>query len=115
MALEEVHVLDSAEVSLERGRHDNDGNLRASAAKLGGDFCAELAGAEVVVEHGDIDLVEELVGFFDSGSHEGVIAVLAKDCGAEMQVDGIVVEQQDGYARRAYEFEAGGCGWLCLH
>ncbi len=60
VALEQVHVLDAAEAALERGGEDDDGDLGAAAAQLGGDFGAELAGAEVVVEDGDVDVVEEL-------------------------------------------------------
>ena len=35
------------------------------------------------------------------------VAVLAQDGAAKVQVDGVVVEQEDGHARRADEFEAG--------
>ena len=94
MALEQVHVLDAAEVAVERGGHDDDGDLGAAPAQIGGDFGAELAGAEVVVEDGDVDLVEELGGFFDGGGGNACVAVLAQDGGAEMQIGWFVVEQQ---------------------
>jgi hypothetical protein len=42
VALEQMHVLDSAEAALERGGHDDDGDLGAALAQLGGDFGAEL-------------------------------------------------------------------------
>ena len=66
-----------------------------------------LAGAEVVVENGDVDLVEELGGFFGGGGRERGVAVLTQNGAAKMQIDRIVVEQQNRHARRADEFEAG--------
>ncbi len=97
MALEQVHVFDAAEVAVERGGEDDDGDVRAAAAKESGDFGAELAGAEVVVEDGDVDVVEELGGLFDGGGGDALVAVLAEDGGAEMEVGRLVVEQQDTY------------------
>ena len=95
MAFEEVHVFDATEEAVERGGEDDDGNVRASAAEKGRDFGAELAGAEVVVEDGDVDVVEELGGFFNGGGGHALVSVLAQDRCAQMQIGGFVVEQQD--------------------
>jgi hypothetical protein len=95
VAFEEVHVFDPAEVAIERGREDDDGDVGAAAAEESGDFGAELAGAEVVVEDGDVDAVEEFSGFFDGGGGDALVAVLAQDRGAEMKVGGLVVQEQD--------------------
>ena len=61
VALEQMHVFDAAEVVVERGGEDDDGDVGAAAAKKGGDFGAELAGAEMVVEDGDVDLLKSSV------------------------------------------------------
>ncbi len=55
VALEQMHVRGAAELMVERGREDDDGDLGPAGAQAGGDGGAELAGAEVVVEHGDVD------------------------------------------------------------
>jgi hypothetical protein len=91
VAFEEMHVFDAAKESVEGGREDDDGDVRASAAKERGDFSAKLSGAEMVVEDGDVDVVEELDGLFDGGSGDALIAVLAEDGGAEVEVAGLVV------------------------
>ena len=67
VALEQVHVFHSAEVAFERGGHDDDGDVGAAAAQQGGDFGAELPGAEMVIEDRDVNLIEELGGLFDGG------------------------------------------------
>jgi hypothetical protein len=95
MALEEVHVFDAAEEAIEGGGEDDDGDVRAAAAKEGRNFGAELACAEVIVEDGDVYVVEELGGFFDGGGGDALVAVLAEDGGAEVKIGGFVVEQQD--------------------
>lgn len=115
VALEKMHVLHSTKVALQGGGHDDDGDLGAVFAQFGCDFGAELACPQVIVEDGDVDLVEELVGFVDGSGGERGVTVLAEDSGAKMQCDGIIVEQQDGDVRGANEFEAGRCRWLWLH
>ena len=95
MAFEEVHVLDAAEVAVEGCGEDDDGDVRAAAAEERGDLGPELAGTEVVVEDGDVDVVEELGGLFNAGRGDALIAALAEDGGAEVEVDGLVVEQED--------------------
>ena len=95
VALEQMHVFDAAEVAVERGGEDDDGDVGAAAAEESCDLGAELAGAEVVVEDGDVDVVEELGGFFDGGGGDALVAVLAQDGGAEMQIGGLVIEQKD--------------------
>jgi hypothetical protein len=95
VALEEMHVLDAAEVAVEGGGEDDDGNVRAAAAEEGGDLGTELAGAEVIVEDGDVDGVEELGGLLDGGGRDAFVAVLTEDGGAEVQIGGLVVEQED--------------------
>lgn len=68
-----------------------------AAAKQRGDFGAELTGSEMVVEYGDVDIVEEVSGFFDGGGGDALVAMLAQDDSAEMEVGGLVVEQQDAH------------------
>jgi hypothetical protein len=102
VAFEEMHVLDAAEVAVEGGGEDDDGDVGAAAAEERGDLGAELACAEVIVEDGDVDGVEELGGFFDGGGGGALVAVLAEDGGTEKQVCGLVIEQKDanGLGRR---------------
>jgi hypothetical protein len=95
VAFEEVHVFDAAEEAIERGGEDDDGNVGAAAAEQRGYFGAELACAEVIVEDGDVDFIEELGSFFDGGGGDALVAVLAEDGGAKMKVGGLVVEQKD--------------------
>ena len=115
VALEQVHVLDSAEAAVQGSGHDDDGYLGTALAQLGGDCCAELAGSEVVVEDGDVNLIQEPICFLDRGGGESCIAMLAEDCAAQVKVHGVVVEQQDCNDRRADEFERRGCWDLWLH
>jgi hypothetical protein len=95
VALEEMHVFDAAEEAVEGSGEDDDGDVRTAAAEEGSDLGTELAGAEMVVEDGDVDGIEELGGFLDGGGGDTLVAVLAEDGGAEMQVGGLVVEQKD--------------------
>jgi hypothetical protein len=95
VAFEEMHVFDAAEEAVERGGEDDDGNVGAAAAEEGSYFGAELACSEMIVEDCDVDFVEELGGLFDGGCGEALVAVLTQDCGAEMEVAGLVVKQQD--------------------
>jgi hypothetical protein len=97
VAFEEVHVFDTSEEAVERGGEDDDGNVGAAAAKERGDFGAKLAGAEVVVEDGDVDVVEELDGLVNAGGRDTLITMLAKDGGAEMEIGGFVVEQKNSH------------------
>jgi hypothetical protein len=95
VAFEQMHVFYAAEESIERGGKDDDGDVRTAAAQEGGDLGAELTVAEVIVEDGDVDVVEEFGGFFDGGGGNALVAVLAKDGGAENEVVGFVVEKED--------------------
>jgi hypothetical protein len=97
VAFEEVHVFDAAEEAVERGGEDDDGDVGAAAAEEGGDLGTELAVTEVIVEDGDVDVVEELGGFFDGRGRNALVAVLAKNGGTENEVVGFVVEQEDAY------------------
>ena len=49
----------------------------------------------MVVEDGDVDAVEVLVGLLDGGGGDALVAVLAQDGGTEMKVCRVIVEQQD--------------------
>jgi hypothetical protein len=89
-----VHVLHPAEAPLERGRKDDDGHLRPPLAQLGGDVGAEAPDAEVVIEHGDIDAVQQLLRLLDRIGGLGDVAVLAKDGRAQEKVLRVIVEQQ---------------------
>jgi hypothetical protein len=97
VALEQVHVFDAAEVAVEGGGEDDDGDVGAAAAKESCDLGAELAGSEMVVEDGYVDVVEELGGFFNGGGRDALVSVLAEDCGAEMEIVRFVVQQQNTY------------------
>jgi hypothetical protein len=95
VAFEEVHVLDAAEVLVEGGGEDDDGDVWAAAAEKGGDLGAELACAEVVVEDGYVDVVEEFGCLFDAGCRDTLIAALTEDGGAQVEIDGLVIEEKD--------------------
>jgi hypothetical protein len=90
-----MHVFDTAEVAVERGGEDDDGDVGAAAAKKSGDLGAKLACAEVVVEDRDVDVVEEIGRFFDGGGGDTLVAMLAQDGGAKVQIARLVVEQKD--------------------
>ena len=97
MALEEMHVFDTAEVAVEGGGEDDDGDVGAASTKKGGHLGAKLAGAKVVVEDRDVNTVEEVGGFFDGGCGDALVAVLAKDGSAEVEIIGFVVEQKNAH------------------
>jgi hypothetical protein len=97
VAFEEVHVLDAAEVAVERGGENDDGDMGAATAKQSSDLGAELAGSEVIVEDRDIDVVEEVGGLFDGGGGDALVAMLAQDRGAEMEIGRFVVEEKDAH------------------
>jgi hypothetical protein len=90
-----VHVLYAAEVAVEGGGEDDDWDVGAASTQAGGDFGAELAGAEVVVEDRNVNVVKKLGGFFDGGGGNALVTVLAKDGGAKVKVGWFVVEQKD--------------------
>jgi hypothetical protein len=95
-----MHVLNAAEVTVECCREDDDGNVWATAAKEGGNFGAELAGSEVIVKDGDIDIVEVVDGLFDSRGGQALIAMLTQDGGAEVEIGWLIVEQQNTHGLR---------------
>ncbi len=92
MALQQMHIFHATEVPVQRRRKNNDRNMRASATKKSGDLSAKLASSEVVVEHGDVDFIEELRGLLDRGGRDTLIAVLAQNGRAKMQISRLVVE-----------------------
>src|SRR6202012_392874 len=105
--------LDAAEETVERGGEDDDGDVGAAAAEKRGDFGAELACAEMIVEDGDVDVIEVLDGLVDGGSGNTLIPMLAEDGGAEMEIAGLVVEQEDAHGlcvRAGHEMKAVGDG-----
>jgi hypothetical protein len=69
--------------------------MGTAAAKKIGDLGPELSGAKVVVEDGDVDVVEELYGLLDGGSRDALVAVLSKDSGAKMQIRRFIIEQKN--------------------
>jgi hypothetical protein len=97
VAFEQMHVFDAAEEAVERGGEDDDGNVRTAATQESSYLGAELTMAEVIVEDGDVDVVEKFGRLFDGRSGDTLIAVLAKDGGAENEIVGLVVEQEDAY------------------
>jgi hypothetical protein len=62
----------------------------------------------VVVEDGDVDVVEELGGFFDGGGGDALVTVLAEDGGAKVKIGGFVVEKKD--ANRLNRRSLRSCG-----
>ena len=50
-----MHIGDAAELTLQGRRQNNDGYLRAFATQGFSDVGSELAGAQVIVEHRDVD------------------------------------------------------------
>ena len=77
-----MHILHAAEPSFESGRENNDGDFRPTTAQLGGDFGAELSGAEMIVKNRNIYPVKQVDSFFDSAGGFGDVAVFAQDGGA---------------------------------
>ena len=66
-----MHVGDAAELALQCCRQDDDGHLRTLAAQRLGHVGAEFARAQMVVEHGDVNVVQLGFGFFDGvGGHD---------------------------------------------
>ena len=94
-----MHVFNSAEVAIESGGEDDDGDVRAAATKKTCNLGTELAGSEVEVEDGYVGVVEEFYGFFNGRGRETLVAVLAEDCCAEMQVCGLIIEQENADVR----------------
>jgi hypothetical protein len=92
-----MHVFDPAEEAVQRGGEDDDRNVGTAATEEGGDFGAELSGAEVIVEDSDVDVVEEFGCLFDGGGGYALVSMLAEDSRAEMQVIGLVVEKENAY------------------
>ena len=95
VALKQVHILGTAEMTFEGGGEDDDGNMGTAAAKKTGDLGPELARAKMVVQNGDVDVVEELYGLLDGGSRHALVAVLSKDSRAKMQIRRFVIEQKN--------------------
>src|SRR5215510_8668571 len=92
-----MHVLDSAEASLERGRQNDDRNLRTLLAQAVSDLRAKLSCAQMVVEHRDVDIVQPRLSFFNRARSDCLIAVLAQNSCAQKQIVSPVVEKQDTY------------------
>jgi hypothetical protein len=97
VALEQMHVFNTTEETVERGREDDDGDVRAAAPEQSGDLGAKLTVAEVIVQDGDVDVIEELSSLFDGGGRNALVAMLTKDGGAENEVVGLVIKEQDTY------------------
>src|ERR1700722_5076292 len=107
-----MHVFDASEITVECGREDDDGDVGAGAAEIGRDFSAELTGSEVVVEDGDVYVVEELGRFFDGGGRDALVAMLPKDGCAEMQVGWFVIKQEDADIGRTGSVGSVVDGWF---
>src|SRR5271165_6684127 len=106
-----MHVGDAAELALQRCRQNDDGDLRTLAAKCLGYVCAELAGAEMVVEHRDVNGVQLGLGLFGGTSRDYLVSLLAQDGRAQNEVLFAVVEQQDANWRDQYCMRPGGAWW----
>src|SRR5205085_33668 len=90
-----MHVFHAAEFPLERGGENDDRNLRALLPQCRRYLCAELAGAKVIVEDGDVNIVYFALGVFDRRRRDGVIAMLPENGGTKEQVISVIIEQQD--------------------
>ena len=110
VALEEVHVLDAAEVTVERGGEDDDGDVGAATPEVGCNLGAELTGSQVIVEDSDVDVVEEFGRLFDGGGGDALVTMLAEDGGAEMQVGRFIVQQEHAHVRRTGILDFVGVG-----
>jgi hypothetical protein len=94
IALEKMHVFDTAKVAVESGRENDDGDVGMTASKVGCYIGAKLSCSQVIVEDGNINFVEELGGFFDGGGWNALVAVLAEDGGPQMQVGWLIIQQE---------------------
>jgi hypothetical protein len=112
VALEKMHVLGASEVALERSGEDDDGDVRAAAAEVGGDLGPELPGAEMIIEDRDIDIVKDLGCLLNGGGRDALIAVLAKDGSAEMQVGRLVVQKEDTNVLSLCRHTPADVGWF---
>jgi hypothetical protein len=93
VALEKVHIFDTTKVTIESGRQNNDGNMRTTAAKKGCDLRPKLACAQMVVEDGDINTVEELSCLFNRRGGDTFVAMLTQNGGAKVKVIGLIIKQ----------------------
>ena len=94
MPLQQMHVFHTAEVPVERSRKNNDRNMRPTAPKQSRNLSAELARSKVIIEHRDIDIVEELRRLLDRRGRNTLVAVLAQNRSSKMKIRRLVVEQQ---------------------
>src|SRR5512147_2821850 len=90
-----MHVSDAPEATLECGRHDDDRNFRTALAERVSDFSAELSCAEMVVEHGDVDVMQLGYGFVDRTGGGYFVSVAAQDSSAEQKMVFEVVEEKN--------------------
>src|SRR5271165_3595243 len=102
-----MHVGDAAKLALQCRRQNDDGDMRAFAAKCLGYVSAELAGAEMVVEHRDVNGVQLGLGLLGGTSRDYLVSLLAQDSGAQNEVFFAVIEQQDANRRNRYRMRAG--------
>ena len=91
VTLEQVHVFHPAKAPLQGGGKDDDGHFRPAPAQNAGHLRTELARAQMVIEHGDVDLVDQLLRFADGARSVGYVTVLAQDGGSKEQIFWIVV------------------------
>ena len=75
-------------------------------AENGGYLGTELSSSQMVVQHSDIDLVEQLLRFVDGARGVRQVAMLAQDGGSKEQILWIVVKEQyaDGISTRCKIF-----------
>jgi hypothetical protein len=97
VTLEEMHVLDAAEETIECGGENDDGNVWTASAEKRGYLGSELALAEMVVEDCNVDVVEVLDRFVDGSGGYTLVAMLAEDDSAEMKIIGLVVKKKNTY------------------
>src|ERR1700679_4004720 len=93
--LEEMHVLNTAEIAVKSRRDNDDGHMRTPPPQKGRDLRAKLARAKVVVEDGNVDRIEQLDRLINRCGRDALVAMLSQNCRTKIEVIGFVIEQQD--------------------
>src|SRR5262249_31803371 len=78
-------------------RENNDRHFRATLTEFGCYVGSELPCAQMVVEYGNVYLIQKLARLFDSGSGFGQVPVLAEDGGSQQKVLWMVIQEQHAY------------------
>jgi hypothetical protein len=73
------------------------------------DIGAKFSSAQVVVQHGNVDLIQQPLGLFNRAGRFGHISVFAQDGGAQQEIVRVVIQQQhaNGRGSRLYQRQRG--------